>query len=327
MEDLHEDDLENAPRHYQPPAKDKLTKSSQPLQAFEPEREKARKATTLRPESYREEEASGDFKIIKPEDFYLKYRPEDYSINERILNAKFVREEQEKTRKFIMNRIDSDIQIMEAKANELEKNIQETGQETKELEKKTQQMWQEVERRKFEMKANEILAKIDEARDVENEIEDKDRLDSFFRANKALYEEIDRALEEGDELGEEETIYIEQDTERSRYSMKSGNLGYGRKGSSELRNAKVGAFSSKGTGRGGYNSVNARPKKGLDQTLGRKNIVKAVKQSQTRNPPRTNVGAQNGQGGSTSYKREVVVKNPKKVEDALRKAKEIADLY
>jgi len=51
-----------------------------------------------------EEEAKGEFNLMKPEDLVLRYRPEDYSINERILNAKFVAMEQEKTKKVNINK-------------------------------------------------------------------------------------------------------------------------------------------------------------------------------------------------------------------------------
>ncbi len=96
-----EEDLNSIPDYYQAPAVEQpKARSSFKAQSFEPERALKKKPTFPDvQQNYAQEEARGDFKLVRHEDLMLKYKPEDYSINERILNAKYIREEQEKTKK------------------------------------------------------------------------------------------------------------------------------------------------------------------------------------------------------------------------------------
>jgi len=63
----------------------------------------------------------------------------------------------------MLERIGNDIKEMEKQANIFEKEIQSSELETAELEEKAKKVWEEIERKKFEMKANEILKNIDNA--------------------------------------------------------------------------------------------------------------------------------------------------------------------
>jgi len=313
MEDLREEDLNIIPDYYQAPASETKKGSIRP-QSFESKK----KATFIdrqqhQQPNYEEEEARGDFKLVRHEDIALKYRPEDYSINERILNAKYVREEQEKTRKFILDRIGNDIKAMEKATGVFEKEMKQTEKDTQNLEEKTKQIWEEVERKKFALKAQEIMNQVDMAVEVGHELEQEDRLNQLKRENRALYDEIDRVLE-GDVYEEgptQHSLYTIQETNKSNISRRPGSS-IGR-GTSQNRNPNKPQFNVS--------------KSIVEQKFGRKNIVKAVSENKIKGATRVQIGSPSKKKTTTNNKGNTVFKNPKKVEDALQRARQIADLY
>jgi len=315
MEDLREEDMNVIPDYYQAPASETKKGSIRP-QTFESKKKATFQDTQQQqqhqPSYAEEEEATGDFKLLRHEDIALKYRPEDYSINERILNAKYVREEQEKTRKFILDRIGNDIKAMEKATGVFEKEMQQTEKDTQDLEEKTKKIWEEVERKKFSLKAQEIMNQVDRAVEVGHELEQEDRINQLKRENRALYDEIDRVLE-GD-------VYEEGPTQHSLYTIQETN----KSGTSRRPGSSVG----RGT------SQNRNPNKPqfnvsksiVEQKFGRKNIVKTVTESKIKGATKVQIGSPSKKKATTSNRENTMFKNPKKVEDALQRARQIADL-
>jgi hypothetical protein len=311
MEDLREEDLNSIPDYYQAPAVEPKTRSSFKAQSFEPEKALKKKPTFPDvQQNYKQKEARGDFKLVRHEDLMLNYRPEDYSINERILNAKYVREEQEKTKKFMLDRMGNDLKAMEKAATMFEKDIEQTGKDTQDLEEKTKKIWEEVERKRFELKAQEIMNNVDRAVEIGHDLDEEDRINQLLKENRALYDEIDKVLE-GDAYEEGPTqysLYTVPDTHKSS-SSKTKGTSIRRPGSSQTRPA----FDTS--------------KSIVEQKFGRKNIVKTVSENKIKGATRVQMGSPGKKKTTTSNKGNAMFKNPKKVEEALQKAREIADLY
>jgi len=140
IEDLHEEDLPSLPQYSQiNKVETRTTKKNTPkkIQNTETIKLGIRRSEIQQPKVLIEEEETENFNLMREEDLVLNFKPEDYSINERILNAKFVAQEQERTKKFILTRIGNDISEMERQANLFEKEIQTSELETNDLEERT----------------------------------------------------------------------------------------------------------------------------------------------------------------------------------------------
>lgn len=63
----------------------------------------------------------------------------------------------------MLDRMGNDLKNMEKAATMFEKEIEQTGKDTQDLEEKTKKIWEEVERKRFELKAQEIMNNVDRA--------------------------------------------------------------------------------------------------------------------------------------------------------------------
>ena len=61
---------------------------------------------------------------------------------------------------FIMNRITNDLIEMEAQTKLMEKELATTAQTTEELEDRTKKIWEEIDRKRLEVKAAQIINSI-----------------------------------------------------------------------------------------------------------------------------------------------------------------------
>ena len=132
-----------------------------------------------------------------------------------------------------------------------------------------------------------------------------------MKENRALYDEIDKVLE-GDAYEEGPTQYSHYtipETHKSSSSKYPKGTSIRRPGSSQTRPA----FDTS--------------KSIVEQKFGRKNIVKTVSENKIKGATRVQMGSPAKKKPTTGKKDTAMFKNPKKVEEALQKAREIADLY
>jgi len=169
-------------------------------------------------------------------------------------------------------------------------------------------IWEKIERKKFEMKAKQILNNIDHAIEIKDDLKQNDRITSLLQENQVLYDEIDKVLEKDGE--DQSFLFTRLDTRIPKNNISEIR----RPASTRVKNNTHQSFGNK-------SKTNM-----LDQKIGRKNIVKTISEEKTKGATRVYI-ANPKKGGVNTNKKDFVYKNPKKVEETLQKAKEIANLY
>ncbi len=134
-----------------------------------------------------------------------------------------------------------------------------------------------------------------------------------MKENRALYAEIDKVLED------EGNPYEEGPTQYSLYTSPDTH----KSSSSKTKGASVRRPGSSSQTRPAFDTS----KSIVEQKFGRKNIVKTVSENKIKGATRVQMGSPGKKKTTAGKNTNTMFKNPKKVEEALQKAREIADLY
>jgi len=219
-----------------------------------------------------------------------------------LLGGRALAEERRKTQKFQMDTLAKQLTAMDKNLNEIEKDTEHHGKDSEEMEQRMKALVHELECRALERQANKIMA------DMEGALQDKDenydpnmthRLDNFYKENEELFDEINHVM------GKAGNASLSEISMTS--SHITGNLSKLKGRTSSLSKNHQNSY---------YPTVdkfNKKPKKVLATTVNSK--LTSFSKIQMRK----------FSSGSQGKRPEFEVKNPKKVEHLLEKAKNLSN--